>query len=449
MVSNGILLGWEGNKRHWFNKDGHILTIAKTGAGKNTSCIIPNLLTTHFEGSKIILDLKAQNAAICSYWKEEEGVGKAYRINPWGDFNMPSIKYNPFCLLDTENDTLLSDCNAMAEAIIGDIPKGDTEHFYKHAKNFITVYLMYKVVEDPENTPNPAELYYDLSEKTRSSKELKKLCVSMRNVVHWDFHIKKAIEIGANDMEAFCMAGDNGEFRGVATTISGAFSCFKEKALAKVVNTGAEQSLKLLDFLFERKQSNDLYICLPQDEVEFAQVWLRLLLRSFTRYLKTNRPKNKVLFVLDELPQLGRFSPLIKDAAFLRDYGVRFWFIGQSISQFKESYGEEGMQTLIQNCSVKQFFNVEDDTAKYVSEKLGKNTIIIKDFETSEYKSQFVEDLMSRAEIEQTDKIITFIAGKKPELLEKKHYFQIPILNKRAKPNPYFHGEEAFKFSFY
>ena len=84
---NGVYIGKDNKEESYFyNKDAHILTVAQSGAGKNTSLIMPNLLMDSFDGTKIILDLKGENAAVCSHWKEKEKKGKSFCLNPGQTF---------------------------------------------------------------------------------------------------------------------------------------------------------------------------------------------------------------------------------------------------------------------------------------------------------------------------------------------------------------------------
>ena len=85
-------------------------------------------------------------------------------------------------------------------------------------------------------------------------------------------------------------------------------------------------------------------------------VWLRLVLTSFINDLMTNAPKKPVLFLLDEFPQLGTFNIIRDNAAYLRGFHVRFWFIAQNMGQLEANYGKAGMQIIMENTTVRQFF---------------------------------------------------------------------------------------------
>ena len=53
------------------NREGHLLTVAPTGAGKGVGCIIPALL--HYDGPAIVIDPKGENAAITTRRRSEGG----------------------------------------------------------------------------------------------------------------------------------------------------------------------------------------------------------------------------------------------------------------------------------------------------------------------------------------------------------------------------------------
>src|SRR5690606_24240969 len=51
--------------------EGHLMTIAPTGAGKGTGCVIPALL--RHEGPVIVIDPKGENAAVTARRRREMG----------------------------------------------------------------------------------------------------------------------------------------------------------------------------------------------------------------------------------------------------------------------------------------------------------------------------------------------------------------------------------------
>ena len=300
----------------------------------------------------------------------------------------------------------------------------------------------------PTNEITPVDLHDKLIIHTASSSSLIALAEKMRNIHHPDPYILRAFRLSAITLAGVSSGNDNGEFRGIKTTISKAFKSFKSRTLAKSVSATNKESNELIEKLFRNNRyNNDLFISFPQSEMKLARVWLRLILTAFIRDNIKTPPSHPVLFLLDEFPQLGTFNLIKDNAAFLRGYHVRFWFIGQNIAQFEANYGKEGMQTIFENCTVKQFFNVTDATARYVSQKMGKQTVVIKNLGTMEYKSTYAEDVMSQTEIEQSEWIINFIGNNPAFLTKKRAYFDVPQISKNALPNPLIAGLDAFKNS--
>ncbi|WP_298511061.1 type IV secretory system conjugative DNA transfer family protein [uncultured Kordia sp.] len=444
----GVYIGQDKEgKSYAYDKDVHILTIAQSGAGKNTGLIMPNLLHDAFKGTKIILDLKGENSAVCSHWKEKENLGKTFRLNPWNIFDMPSINYNPFCLLDAYNDSIYEDCLDFASAIIPE--KGnqsDTgEHFDEMARDFIGSFLLYMVVSDYPEVPTPSSLYESLIINLSSIDGFRSLCDQMMAVHHPDEAIKRAIKLSALSMMGVTTGGENGEFRGIKTTIAKALKAFRGKILSMAVDDEAEHSRNLLNELFQQDElHNDLYISFPQNRVNIARVWLRLVLTSFIKRLIDTPPLKPVLFVLDEFPQLGTFNLIKNNAAFLRGYGVRFWFICQNLDQLENNYGKSGRQEIVENCGVSLFFNVKDETAKYVSEKLDKYSKSIENYNTNEYRTSIERYRKTRSEVEQEQGSFVFIGQNEAVIFERVPYFKMKNLEHRIAPNPLFYGIKAY-----
>jgi len=447
-VFDGFYLGQDDQEQlYFFEKHTHILTVAQSGAGKNTSLIMPNLLMDNFDGTKVILDLKGENAAVCSHWKEKEGKGKSLLLNPWHIFDMPTMTYNPFCSLHPFEDDFYNDCTAFADVIIP-IKKGQSdtgEHFDELARDFIASFLMYLTIKNYPETPNPVTLYDQIIRATASVKELGFIITDMEGIPHPDENIKRILELSAVTFQGLISTGENNELRGVKTTISRALKPFKSKQLSNAVRSDKENSKALLNTLFHSRENNDLYISFPQSEMNEAKLWLRLVLGSFIRDNTKNKPTKPVLFVLDEFPQLGTFNLVLEGIPYLRSYNIQFWIICQSLDQLTTHYGKEGSQTIIQNCTVSQFFNVKDDTAKYVSEKLDKFSKIVENYNTHEYKSNFERLRKTRAEVEQELGTFTFIGQNEGFLLQRIPYYELDTVKNKAAPNPLFHTMEKYK----
>ena len=94
-----------------------------------------------------------------------------------------------------------------------------------------------------------------------------------------------------------------------------------------------------------------------------------------------------VTFLLDEFANIGQIPAFNKKLATMRKYEISCCIIIQAISQIKTMYKDD-YETLIGNCDTMLFLGSSaTDTLKYISEKLGKTTIDVRNHSSSNGKS--------------------------------------------------------------
>ena len=153
-----------------------------------------------------------------------------------------------------------------------------------------------------------------------------------------------------------------------------------------------------------------------------------------------NRAKlpQSVIFILDEFPNLGRFPDYEKFLATCRGYGIGVLTIVQSIAQLQEKYGREQAESILGNCGTKICLgNVNETTAKYFSELMGKTTARMETGSTSKSKGQSssssssssfsyaARNLMNVDEIltMHKDEAVVIITGKHPIKVKKAYQY--------------------------
>jgi type IV secretory pathway TraG/TraD family ATPase VirD4 len=97
---------------------------------------------------------------------------------------------------------------------------------------------------------------------------------------------------------------------------------------------------------------------------------------TFKNTPMASRPsKHRCMFLIDEFPALGRMPDIGRDLATMAGFGLDYTIVVQGLDQLKETY-KEGAGPILTNCAWKWFCNVKDlDSAKYLSESLGKKTV--------------------------------------------------------------------------
>ena len=137
------------------------------------------------------------------------------------------------------------------------------------------------------------------------------------------------------------------------------------------------------------KRKMTVYLVLPPEHVRAQQALLRLWIGSMLRACVKGglQEKKLVHFVLDEAATLGHMDAIDDAVDKYRGYGVRLQFYFQSVGQLRKCFPDGQDQTLLSNGS-QVYFGVNDkDTAQYVSDRLGEETIIVGSGGTSRGKT--------------------------------------------------------------
>lgn len=150
---------------------------------------------------------------------------------------------------------------------------------------------------------------------------------------------------------------------------------------------------------------------------------------------------NPLLILLDELPSLGKFENLEEFLATCRGYGIACCPMVQHITQLYAKYSKDKAESMVGNCCVKLCMGgVNDTTAKYFSELIGKSTVRIdtgsnsvskgKNNSSSSKSDSYTyagRSLMNPDEIStmENDTSLCVITGKHPIKLKKAKQFEI------------------------
>lgn len=137
------------------------------------------------------------------------------------------------------------------------------------------------------------------------------------------------------------------------------------------------------DFFFEDLGTKKvaLYVLIPTMDT----TWEGLINLFFTQmfqelYLLGDKNGAKLpvptVFLLDEFPNLGKFDNYESFLATCRGYRIACCTILQNHTQMMDKYGKDKAESILGNCAIKICLgNVNNTTAGYFSEELGKATV--------------------------------------------------------------------------
>lgn len=359
----GIRLGRYGAGSHAvplsYKGDRHLLTVAPTRSGKGTTAIVPNLLT--YEGSMLVIDPKGENALITAKRRKEMGQD-VHVVDPWGiaaDCGLPASRFNPLDWLKAGDVDITENAMLLADALV--VKDGDDNPFFFEEAR---AYLQGNVLDVATDEAEAGQRHLG--------------------------RVRDRLLLDGQDMPQLYQRMTESPHHVVAST--GARSLQKDPKLLSNVLASAQaqthfldsgrirESLSASDFTFEdlKEGRTTIYLVLPADRLHTFGRWLRLLIQQAITVNARNiavQPEKPVLFILDEMPALGRLAMIEEAYAVMAGFGFQIWGIVQDMSQLKRIYGDS-WETFVANAGVLQTFGASDRfSTDYISAACGVATV--------------------------------------------------------------------------
>lgn len=327
-----------------YSGEGHLLTVAPTGAGKGRSAIIPNLLT--YDGPVICIDPKGENAQVTARRRRDMGQ-QVVILDPFRTITPDGDGLNPFDLFALPDAEIDSDSEMLTELITGGELALSKDPFWDlTAGGLLTGLIGYAAEqEDP----------------------------SKRN-------LGTALDLLHGDDLDYSLAVilDTYQFRTpmIRQEIAGYLShegdrcrpSVRSTAQAKVktlCSAAARRCLQESTFDVQAVLRGDpltIFLVLPPEKLHshraILRLWLGVLLTAVMR--RQHRTPHRTLFVLDECAQLGTMPLLRQALTLLRGYGVQVWTFWQDLSQLKQLYSQD-WTTIVNNSAVTQVFGMTNN----------------------------------------------------------------------------------------
>lgn len=339
-----------------YEGDRHLLTSAPTRSGKGVSHIVPNLLS--YQGSALVIDPKGENAMITAKARQKMGQD-VYCFDPWHISGLGAARFNPLDWLDLGDVDATENAMLLADALVQKSSHGDA-FWREEAKALLQGLILLVAFDEAYSGQRHLGTVRDLL--LLSGDEMKALFQQMANSPH---HIVASTGGRSLQKEEKLMAN--------VLASAQAETHFLDSARIR-------EAMAVSDFKFEdlKKRPMTIYLILPADRLgAFGRV-LRLLVQQAITVNARNiedKPEKPVLFILDEMPALGRLTMVEQAYGLMAGFGIQLWGITQNLSQLKKVYGED-YETFIGNSGVIAYFGSPDKTtAEYFSTLCGVTTV--------------------------------------------------------------------------
>ena len=229
------------------------------------------------------------------------------------------------------------------------------------------------------------------------------------------------------------------EMSGVQSTAATCLNLYQDPIVQK--NTSVSD-FRLKDLL-DPEQPVSFFLVIPPNDLATLTPLVRLLVNlmfnKLIRDMKDEHVKGckrqRLLMMLDEFPQFGKFETVENALAVCASYGIKMCIVAQNIQQLRKAYSRD--QAVMGNCHTQVYYAPNDDgsdTAKIISDLLGNETIVTENksdgggglFKGSISRSEIARKLMTPDEVSRMpkEKEIVKVAGHLPIYADKLFYFK-------------------------
>lgn len=442
----------------WSQRNGNVLILGASGAGKTRFILEPNLLQLY--GDYVIVDTGGIEAD--TRWIFEKNGYKIRRIN-FADL-VKSCRWNPLVIIRTPSDIvymvkIIID-NTMNQDKKGSSDGGD--FWTQGATALLCATIGYLVEVEPKERwtfsnalailrMNDLSEYADAEQVTPFDELFKNLEAANPN------------SFAVGQYKTFRQAPAK---TALNIMISTAVLLSQYVDIPEFNNLTYKDELEL-DKLGDEDSKNVIFLNIPMANRTFA--WLSAMFFGMifnSLYRKGEERMERlglsgpalarpVRFLIDEAKNIGKIPMLDEYISTCRKYNMDIMVIFQNYSQMVEAYGKETANSILGNCDTIVFLGGGDsDTLKIICEKLGKETVKTLSFGNSKgkfasasiNKQETGKELMSRIQVEQmsNNECLVFIRSLRPFHTNKfrlemhpNYKYTAEADKKYSLPNPY------------
>ncbi|HMO74153.1 MAG TPA: type IV secretory system conjugative DNA transfer family protein [Sphingopyxis sp.] len=354
----GLLVGWSLETRHvqrpmgfsfgaapaaprdaapiLLEGEGHLITIAPTGAGKGVGCVVPALL--RHQGPAIVIDPKGENAAITARRRREMGQ-KVVVLDPMGITGFHGDALNPLDLIDPYSATAVDEAHVVIDQLLAFSDSERDRFWLGRARQLLVGVLFHLLTDLPPDQHNLAAFRALVNSAAGDATALLAALAASRHP-----EARATGQLFAIDAKE---------------TIGGIVS-FAQEATDFMRGPAQQEATSRSSIDFDAVTLGEpltIYIVMPPHMLishgRLLRLWVGALMTAIMR--RRSRPELSTLFVLDEAAQLGTFNELRQAVTLLRGYGLQTWSFWQDASQLRHLYPHD-WQTMINNSKVVQCF---------------------------------------------------------------------------------------------
>jgi type IV secretion system protein VirD4 len=408
-LSNGLLLGWATDQTPIWdtNREGHLITVAPTGAGKGISAAIPALLT--WQGPAIVIDPRGENYAVTAARRRAMG-HIVHRLDPFriaGPQLADSL--DPMDLIDPHADDFEDNAAMVAQLCRQNMIDQKSPYWDERASVLITKIICGLFRHMHPRRPTLRDVQNALNNSPRNEffhRHRKSALITMGEPTD----AEKPFTL--QDVVTSAEFASDRTFSCIVSSANSHLGFLKSSA----VHASVSDSSIMLDDITAGAM-HTIYLIIPPDKLvshsSLLRLWIGVALAAIAR--RQRAPEQPTLLLIDEAAQLGEMNELRSALTLMRAYGVRVWTMWQCITQLQNLYPKD-WTSIINNSAVQMFFGAKAPHSRKVL-------------------SDFIGDGMPPAGIP-TDSQLLY-NGEDFTMVRRANYLTDPLLKGLASPHPF------------
>lgn len=370
LSSGGIPITYINDKFYYSDSFDHTLIIGSTGSGKTICEIMPLIFNLGYAGeSMVVNDVKGELYCNTAEFLKNRNykihilnLRDALASDGWNPLHL-AYKYFKNGNLDSCSDIIENFSKSLTKSL------SSKDMYWEKSATSVLTALCYAIIEDV-SSEEQAHLYsiYNLLVEHGAK------TIDRSNSLDLYFQQRPFGDIAKNSYATGSFA--KGETR--ATLFSVLATCLKLFSDVGIANLTSRTDFELDSIGIEKTA---IFLIIPDEKEarhELASLFIdqcyQALVNSAQSYPDGKMPI-RVNFILDEFSNMPSISSMSNKITVSRSRNIRFYMVIQDFNQLKEKYKEDAGTIKSNATNWIYLLTADNDTAKEISNRLGKYTI--------------------------------------------------------------------------